>query len=46
MNYLQERRPINIGEMINISLACMHNFTRSSEQEDAICILGVEFLRE
>ncbi|HIX88385.1 MAG TPA: SpoIIE family protein phosphatase [Candidatus Akkermansia intestinavium] len=46
MNYLQERRPINIGEMINISLACMHNFTRSSEQEDDICILGVEFLRE
>lgn len=46
MNYLQERRPINIGEMINIALACMHNFTGSSEQEDDICILGVEFLRE
>lgn len=46
MNYLQERQPVNITEMINIALACMHNFTGDADQEDDICMLGVEFLSE
>lgn len=43
MNFLQERRPQNIREMIDISLACMHHFTRRQELDDDICLLGVEF---
>lgn len=43
MNFLEERRPQNIREMIDISLACMHNFTRRQELDDDICLLGVEF---
>lgn len=44
MNFLQERDPRNIREMLDISLAGMHQFTGTARQNDDICLLGVEFL--
>lgn len=46
LEFLNERRPQNIREMIDISLACMHQFTGSTQQDDDICLLGVEFEEE
>lgn len=43
-HFLQERAPKNIQEMLNISLACMHQFTGTTRQDDDICLLGVEFV--
>lgn len=46
MSFLQERMPQNIKEMIDITLAGMHQFTGSSKQDDDICLLGMEFIEE
>lgn len=46
MNFLQERNPQSIREMIDIALAGVHQFTGSKEQDDDICLLGVEFTEE
>lgn len=43
MDFLRERTPHNIREMLDISLACMHRFTASAKQDDDICLLGVEY---
>lgn len=45
-NFLQEREPRSIKEMIDISLVCMHQFTGTTKQDDDICMLGVEFTEE
>lgn len=46
MDFLHERNPRNIREMIDISLAGVHQFTGSTAQDDDICLLGVEFNEE
>ncbi len=46
MDFLQERQPQSIREMIDISLAGMHQFTGSVQQDDDICLLGVQFNEE
>lgn len=46
MGFLQERNPQSIREMIDIALAGVHQFTGSLEQDDDICLLGVEFNEE
>lgn len=46
MEFLQQRAPQNIREMLDISLACMHQFTGRTTQDDDICLLGVEFEEE
>ncbi|MGN0836979.1 MAG: SpoIIE family protein phosphatase [Akkermansia sp.] len=46
MDFLHERAPRNIREMLDISLACMHNFTGTTRQDDDICLLGVEYSEE
>lgn len=43
MDFLQKRQPQSIREMLDISLAGMHAFTGSAQQDDDICLLGVEF---
>lgn len=43
IDFLQQRAPQNIREMLDISLAAMHSFTGTTEQDDDICLLGVEF---
>ena len=43
MHFLHQRCPQNIKEMIDISLAGMHQFSESTRQDDDICLLGVEF---
>lgn len=46
MSFLQQRMPQNVKEMLDISLAGMHQFTESTRQDDDICLLGVEFIEE
>ena len=46
MEFLQERNPQSIREMLDISLAGVHQFTGSVQQDDDICLLGVEFIEE
>ncbi len=46
MEFLQERNPQSIREMLDISLAGVHQFTGSVQQDDDICLLGVEFSEE
>ena len=46
MTFLQQRMPQNVKEMLDISLAGMHQFTESTRQDDDICLLGVEFIEE
>lgn len=46
IDFLKERSPQSIREMLDISLAAMHQFTGSSAQDDDICLLGVEFRDE
>jgi serine phosphatase RsbU (regulator of sigma subunit) len=43
MDFLHERNPQSIREMIDIALAGVHQFTGSVQQDDDICLLGVEF---
>lgn len=46
MDFMSNRAPQNIREMLDISLACMHRFTGSTRQDDDICLLGVEYLED
>ena len=46
MDYLQQSKPQNIKEMLDFALAGMHSFTQSPEQDDDICLVGVEFTEE
>ena len=46
MDFLNERTPQSIREMIDIALAGMHQFTGSVQHDDDICLLGVEFDEE
>ena len=46
MEFLQSRMPQNIREMLDIALAGVHQFTGSTQQDDDICLLGVEFTEE
>ncbi|MDO5472994.1 MAG: SpoIIE family protein phosphatase [Akkermansia sp.] len=46
MDFLQQNPPLNIKDMLDFSLACMQSFTQSPTQDDDICLLGVEFIRE
>ena len=46
MDFLLQRKPQSIREMIDISLAGVHQFTGSTEQDDDICLLGMEFGEE
>lgn len=46
LDFLQERAPQSIKEMIDISLAGMHQFTQSTRQDDDICLVGVEILEQ
>ncbi len=44
--FIQQRAPRSIKEMLDISLACMHQFTGTTRQDDDICLLGFEYLEE
>lgn len=46
MELLERNRPENIKEMLDFALAGMHSFTQSPEQDDDICLVGVEFAEE
>ena len=46
MDFLYERNPQSIREMLDIALAGMHQFTGSVQHDDDICLLGVEFDEE
>lgn len=46
MDFLRERTPQNVREMLDISLAGMHQFTGNTNTDDDICLLGVEFTEE
>lgn len=46
MDFLSQRAPQNIREMIDIALAGMQQFTGKPQQDDDISILGVEFIEE
>lgn len=46
MDFLRQRVPQNIREMIDIAFAGMQQFTGKSQQDDDISILGVEFIEE
>lgn len=46
MDFLHERKPQSIREMLDISLAGVHQFTGSAQQDDDVCLLGVEFTEE
>ncbi len=43
MDFIQQRAPQSIKEMLDMSLAGMHQFTGSAGQDDDICLLGVEY---
>ncbi len=43
MDFIQQRAPQSIKEMLDMSLAGMHQFTGSTGQDDDICLLGVEY---
>ncbi len=43
MDFIQQRSPQSIKEMLDMSLAGMHQFTGSARQDDDICLLGVEY---
>jgi serine phosphatase RsbU (regulator of sigma subunit) len=46
MDSLQQSSPQNIKEMLDFALAGMHSFTHNPEQDDDICLVGVEFNEE
>ncbi len=43
MDFIQKRAPQSVKEMLDMSLAGMHQFTGSTGQDDDICLLGVEY---
>ncbi len=46
MDFIEQRSPQSIKELLDMSLAGMHQFTGNTGQDDDICLLGVEFLEE
>ncbi len=44
MDFIRQRAPQSIKEMLDMSLAGMHQFTGSTGQDDDICLLGVEYI--
>ncbi len=46
LDFIQKRGPQSVKEMLDMSLAGMHQFTGSMRQDDDICLLGVEYLEE
>ncbi len=46
MDFIQQRAPQSVKEMLDMSLAGMHQFTGSARQDDDICLLGVEYSEE
>ncbi len=46
MDFIQQRAPQSVKEMLDMSLAGMHQFTGSTGQDDDICLLGVEYSEE
>ncbi len=43
MDFIQLRAPQSVKEMLDMSLAGMHQFTGNTGQDDDICLLGVEY---
>ncbi len=43
MDFIQQRDPQSVKEMLDMSLAGMHQFTGNTGQDDDICLLGVEY---
>ncbi len=43
MRNLEERAPEHVKEMVQVTLDGMQEFTQSKEQDDDICVLGVEY---
>ncbi len=43
LDFIQQRSPQSVKEMLDMSLAGMHQFTGSTGQDDDICLLGVEY---
>ncbi len=43
MDFIQQRSPQSVKEMLDMSLAGMHQFTGNTGQDDDICLLGVEY---
>lgn len=43
MRNLEERAPEHVKEMVQVTLEGMQKFTQSEEQDDDICVLGVEY---
>ncbi len=46
MDFIQQRAPQSVKEMLDMSLAGMHQFTGDAGQDDDICLLGVEYSEE
>ncbi len=46
MDFIQQRSPQSIKEMLDMALAGMHQFTGNMGQDDDICLLGVEYCEE
>ncbi len=44
MDFICQRDPQSIKEMLDMSLAGMHQFTGNTGQDDDICLLGVEYI--
>ncbi len=44
LDFIQNRVPRSIKEMVDISLAGMHQFTGTTRQDDDICLVGLEYL--
>ncbi len=43
LDFIRSRAPRSIKEMLDISLAGMHQFTGTTRQDDDICLLGIEY---
>ncbi len=43
MDFIQQRSPQSVKEMLDMALAGMHQFTGNTGQDDDICLLGVEY---
>ncbi len=46
MDFIQQRAPQSVKEMLDMSLAGMHQFMGGTGQDDDICLLGVEYSEE
>ncbi len=43
MDFIQQRAPQSVKEMLDMALAGMHQFSGTTGQDDDICLLGVEY---